>query len=1347
MNGKGCIGVLCAAAALAAGAADYPIRSADLTKVKVTGGFWLPRFETNRLVTVRADFAKCEETGRIANFANAGRKLAGAKDVGAFKGIPFDDSDVYKVIEGAAYSLAVHPDPDLERYVDGVIAKIASAQEPDGYLYTARTLGHEKVPGSAHAGMMGPTRWANTADGHELYNVGHMYEAAVAYFEATGKRTLLDVACRSADLIDRTFGPGEGQLPNVSGHEEIELALVKLYRCTKNERYLKLAKHLTDSRGTKGANPKLGRAAGAGRVFTTSGETVRDTAAPGYYNQNHRPLVDQREAVGHAVRATYAYCALADMAALTGAKPYADAGEALWRNVTERKMYLTGGLGSSAHGERFGEDYELPNWGGYLETCAAIGNGLWNDRLFRLTGDARYVDVLERVIYNGFLSGVSLSGDEYFYPNPLAANAGYRRVKWFGCSCCPVNVVRFIPQIARFAYATRAATAYVNLFVDSEAELALDSGAVKLVQKTDYPRTGKSALAVTPARDGQRFVLNVRVPGWARGRPVPGDLYAQLAPSRAEDVTIRVNGAKVPLALEKGYCAIDRAWKRGDRVEIDLPMPVQLIRANRAVAADRGRIAVERGPVVYCAEACDNGTDFLARRLSPAATFAVRDVTIGGQVFAALEAPAADGTGKLTFVPYCTWANRADGAMQVFVGEPPEPTRFGQLPTGAVRPAGWLKFQMDAMTEGLVGRLHETSEYLVPSNGWLNANLDWQHASHALAGWEEQPYWLRSFVKLAVQTGNERCLKVAKAWVEGVMATADADGWFGPRRLRDQRTPPNAEFPQGKRVPDIWGHMVMCEALMSWYEATGDRRVVDVLSRFVTYCANLPEEEFLPRKWWGDRLAWYPWIQIARACDLLPVLYRLSEMPGGSPDALKLARRLFAHRLLFGTWADTHTVSFAERFPYETLYSRLSGDPSHRASADYWYDLQMAMWGQMPRGAFAADENVRDGYTDPRQGTESCTWAEFTRSFGLLFAQTGETKWADRTEDVVFNHAPCAYTPDWKELHYITAPNQLNLDAGTDHNYCNAPCMAAYSATDYRCCRHNAALTFPQFCQNLVMTEGDSGLVFAMYAPHEGRARVGGDEVTWKMETRYPFDVDAFLTITTPRPLRLRFRAPGWNPAPRLKIVTMDGKRTTREEGPHWVLQDVAPGTVKFQIRFQDYTAKFTHWPRKQRTSVDVGPLTYSLAVPAETRRVPHPTFTETGSAVWPEPKKDGSLADPMTEMTMKPGFAWNYGLLAGETAIEFRRRAWHDDCFTAENAPCEVFVKARKIPEWTLQDNQPAALQEGPAYTEEPVETIRLIPLGCARLRLSVFPTASSAPDAVRWHKVPEKTLRKNRK
>ncbi|HYN02813.1 MAG TPA: glycoside hydrolase family 127 protein, partial [Vicinamibacteria bacterium] len=568
------------ARATAAPGADYPIRPVPFTAVEIKDGFWSPRLETNRAVTVRHDFDKCEATGRIANFAVAGG-LAKGDFVGLFG---FNDSDVYKVIEGASYSLRLRPDPGLETYVDEVVTKIAAAQEDDGYLYTAGTI---PTLAQKPTCCVSRPRWSDIASGHELYNLGHLYEAAVAHYQATGKRTLLDVALKSANLLTQVFGPGRRLDP--PGHQEVEIGLVKLYRVTGDRKYLDQARFFLEQRGN------------------AAGHTLY-----GAYNQDHLPVLQQKEAVGHAVRAGYMYSAMADVGALTGDEGYVRALGGLWDNVVSRKLYLTGGIGARREGEAFGDDYELPNRTAYAETCAAIANAMWNHRLFLLHGDAKYIDVLERIVYNGVLSGVSLDGERFFYPNPLASdgersfNMGQKgRSAWFDCSCCPTNVARFLPSIAGYVYAQRERDVFVNLFVAGRGELSLDGLTLGIRQETRYPWDGRVRIALEPGRPAE-FTVHVRVPGWAQGRPVPSDLY-RYAEAGTEAVTLTLNGQPVKPEIVRGFAVLRRTWKAGDAIELAFPMSVRRVLSHERVAADAGRVALERGPVVYCAEAVDNG--------------------------------------------------------------------------------------------------------------------------------------------------------------------------------------------------------------------------------------------------------------------------------------------------------------------------------------------------------------------------------------------------------------------------------------------------------------------------------------------------------------------------------------------------------------------------------------------------------------------------------------------------------------------------------------------------------------------------------------------------------------------
>ncbi len=625
-------------------ASGYPRTAVPFTEVKVEDKFWRSRLERNRTVTIPFAFRQCEETGRIANFEIAGRLKEGTF---ATK-YPFDDSDVFKVIEGASYSLMVHPDPGLEKYLDELIAKITAAQEKDGYLYTARTIDPEHPP----VDWVGKERWSNLYMSHELYNLGHLYEAAVAHFRATGKKNLLNVALKSADLVSDVFGP-EGR-HGAPGHQEIEIGLVKLYRVTGKKKYLELARFFLEERGN-----------------------ARERKLYGEYSQDHKPVAEQTEAVGHAVRATYMYSGMADVAALTGNKAYLEALDRIWENAVSKKLYLTGGIGAAGAIEGFGPDYVLPNAEAYCETCAAIGFILWNHRMFLLHGDAKYVDVLERTLYNGFLSGISLSGDLFFYPNPLASYGQHRRSPWFNCACCPSNVVRFVPQIPGFIYALDEDSLYVNLFIAGKASLNIKGRKVWVEQETEYPWEGKVRFSLKPERPSE-FTLLIRVPGWAVGRPLPSDLYHYLDPSPGS-VSLRVNNREVPVELRQGYAFIRRTWESGDAVEIDFPMPVRRVLAHPEVKANEGRVALERGPLVYCAEWVDNGNRVSHLVLSDEAVLETeRDAELlegltllKGEATALFEGrvPGKFEMRKQRFVaiPYYAWAHRGQGEMAVWL--------------------------------------------------------------------------------------------------------------------------------------------------------------------------------------------------------------------------------------------------------------------------------------------------------------------------------------------------------------------------------------------------------------------------------------------------------------------------------------------------------------------------------------------------------------------------------------------------------------------------------------------------------------------------------------------------------
>ena len=649
---------------------DYPVKPVPFTAVHVNDEFWAPRIEINRTVTIPFAFKKDEETGRVDNFIRAAKALRGEPfENHKYPPYPFDDTDVYKVIEGASYTLSVHPDPQLEAYIDDLIAKIGAAQEKDGYLYTARTID----PAHPHP-WSGNQRWIlEGVDSHELYDLGHLYEAAVAHYQATGKRTLLDIALRTANLLDSTFGPGKQEI--WPGHQIVEMGLAKLYRVTGDPRYLNLAKFMLDSRGPQSSEK------GAGNPYVEAQQKV----------------VDQTEAVtgGHAVRATYMYSGMADVAALTGDTAYVNALDKIWENVASRKLHITGGIGARAAGEAFGADYELPNMSAYNETCAAVGNDYWNHRLFLLHADAKYIDVMERTLYNGLISGVSLDGTTFFYQNPLEATgfAGKdQRSPWFGVACCPGNITRFMASVPGYIYAQRGDALWVNLFVANNAEIKLDNGrTVKLKQETRYPWDGAIKMTVTPDAAAD-LTIHVRMPGWARNEPVASDLYRFAAESQ-DAAVLKVNGKRVPIQIEKGYVALTRAWKPGDVIELNLPMPIRRVLANDHVAADRGRVALERGPIVYAAEWPDNPKGQVRNLMLP------RDVRLDAEfkpellrgvtvVKGRAIALAYDAQGKITkteqeftAIPYYSWANRGRGQMMVWFPETEAFARPAPFPT------------------------------------------------------------------------------------------------------------------------------------------------------------------------------------------------------------------------------------------------------------------------------------------------------------------------------------------------------------------------------------------------------------------------------------------------------------------------------------------------------------------------------------------------------------------------------------------------------------------------------------------------------------------------------------------
>ncbi|MBO4451898.1 MAG: glycoside hydrolase family 127 protein [Bacteroidaceae bacterium] len=613
-------------------AADYPITNVTFNHVRFNDRFWLPRIRQNQEVTIPIALKQCWDTGRIDNFKKAGGLMEGYFSTEN----PFDDSDVFKILEGLSYSLQNIPNKKLEAELDEIISYIAKAQEPDGYLYTARTAAE---PGKLHP-WVNVERWKNAPDlSHELYNMGHLYEAAAAHYVATGKRTLLNVALKNADLLVKDFLVG--RLPYEPGHQIIESGLVKLYRITGKREYLDLSKYFLDLRGDRG----IGRSE---------------------YSQTHLPVVRQTEAVGHAVRAAYMYCGIADVAAMTGNQDYINTINTIWDNVVEKKLYITGGIGAMSGGEAFGANYYLPNKNAYCETCAAIANVYWNWRMFLYHGDSKYYDVLERSLYNGVLSGISLSGDHFFYPNPLESNGGRRRSEWFGCACCPSNLCRFVASVGGYMYAHQDNKVYVNLYAQSTADIELGKEHITLRQETDYPWDGHIRLTVERAMKQNRpFTLMLRLPGWADNRPVPSDLYVYDNAKQKGTVRLMVNGVPVDYSMQAGYMAIERAWKRGDRVDFELPMDVHYVKSHENVVDDEGKVSVERGPIVYCMEQIDNTDRISDLILNPRQ--ATAQTEWANELNGLIKLTLNSQHSTLNLIPYYAWCNRGDQGMKVWI--------------------------------------------------------------------------------------------------------------------------------------------------------------------------------------------------------------------------------------------------------------------------------------------------------------------------------------------------------------------------------------------------------------------------------------------------------------------------------------------------------------------------------------------------------------------------------------------------------------------------------------------------------------------------------------------------------
>ena len=583
------------------------IEQIDFSHVKINDNFWSPRLSKHVSATLPVCIDQIEnQTGRIRNFENA------AKGEGEHSGIFFDDSDVYKALEGMAYSLINNPDPELEKKADEWIDKFAAAQQPDGYINTFYTLtGLDK-------------RWTNM-DKHEMYCAGHMIEAGVAYYQATGKRKLLDVCIRMTDHMMSQFGPGKRHW--VPGHEEIELALVKLYQTTQEQKYLDFAYWLLEERG---------------HGHGTMGDEGKWN--PVYY-QDIVPVRQLTDISGHAVRCMYLYCGMADVAALKNDTGYIAAIDRLWDDVVHRNMYITGGVGSSHDNEGFTEDYDLPNLDAYCETCASVGMVLWNQRMNQLTGDSKYIDVLERSLYNGALAGISLGGDRFFYVNPLESKGDHHRQEWYGCACCPSQLSRFLPSIGNYIYASSDDALWVNLYIGNTGQIRIGETDILLTQETDYPWDGSVKLTISTSQPLEKEI-RLRIPNWCK------------------TYDLSINGKRINVPKEKGYAVI-KDWKSQDVIALDMDMPVEIVAADPHVKENFGKRAIQRGPLVYCMEEIDNPVYFDQIQLSPSTTF---QTAFASDILNGIKTIKTNGRAQsATFIPYYAWDNRKAGKMRVWI--------------------------------------------------------------------------------------------------------------------------------------------------------------------------------------------------------------------------------------------------------------------------------------------------------------------------------------------------------------------------------------------------------------------------------------------------------------------------------------------------------------------------------------------------------------------------------------------------------------------------------------------------------------------------------------------------------
>ncbi len=1219
---------------------NTPVKFSD---VNLTDAFWSPRLELLSEVTVPFCLDQCmNQTSRLDNFA----VTAGLQE-GEFKGLFYDDSDLYKMLEGASYSLKIRPDAQLESQLDSIIDILAQAQTDEGYLNTWFQLAK---PGQAWTDM----------DKHEMYCCGHLIEAAIAFKDATGKDSLMDIAVKFADYLAANFG--EGRRHWVPGHPEIELALIKLYRETGKKEYLELSHFLMEERGR-----------GNG-----------DWKANDYYI-DVVPVSQLEQIGGHAVRAMYLFTGMADYTAMTGDRTYVPALDRLWDDVVNRKMYVTGGIGSSRKNEGFTVPYDLPNAEAYCETCASVGMVMWNQRMNMLKGDACYTDVLERSMYNGAIAGISLSSDRFFYVNPLASDGKHHRRPWYGTACCPSQISRFMPSVGGYVYSVSEDCLWVQLYVASNTVMNVGGVPVHVEQGGNYPWEGNVSVTLSPERPS-RFALKLRLPGWCKS------------------FSISVNGEEADYAVDKGYALIERKWSEGDKVELNMDMPVEVVAADPRVKANEGRRAIMRGPLVYCIEEVDN-PEFDKALLSGDTSFETKweENLLGG----VMTITAVTDGKTLKYIPYYAWDNREAGKMEVWVKYDQgglKPLAYSELPLGAITPEGWLREMLERQRNGMSSQMDVLyPQVMGERNGWLGGDGD---------QWERGPYWIDGLLPLAYILDDEALKAKVQPWIEWALGSQREDGFFGP----STDYAPEKGL-QRNNSHDWWPRMVVLKILQQHYNATGDPRIIGFMKNYFRY--QLKTLETVPL---GN---WTFWAEY-RACDNLNAvlwLYdRISE-----PWLLDLAAilhdqshdyvRMFLESDDLKHFSTIHCVNLAQGLKEPMVWWRV--DPQDR----YYKAVKQGLkdirdYNGMPNGMYGGDEALHGN--NPTQGSELCSAVELMYSLEEMVKIYGDLDFVDHLERIAYNALPTQISDDFMTRQYFQQANQVKITKSLhnfDINHGNTDLVFGL-LTGYPCCTSNLHQGWPKFTQNLWYSTPDGGLAALAYAPSKLETEISGTKVTVAEETFYPMDGNIRFAFSVEKgsvrfPMHLRI--PSWT---KDAVVKVNGvvHASAPEAGKVYVINrawkdgDVVTLELPMTVSVQNWY--------ENAVSVERGPLVYALKIGEQWERKEF----EEGSIYG----KDYYEVYPTTP--------WNYGLMDfndPETAFEVkidRDKLKEDWYWNLESAPIEIKAAAKRIPSWTLYNEMAGPLPYskiiyGPDTKDVHVEKITLVPYGCTTLRISEFP------------------------